>query len=35
MQLTSTEKLIFITTFMIAMNWGVRLTQIVIRHALY
>jgi len=34
MHLTGSEKLIFITSFMVLMNWGVRVSQLVINNAL-
>ena len=34
MQLTGSEKLILITSFMFLMNWGVRVAQVVINYAL-
>ena len=34
MQLTGSEKLVFIASFMVLMNWGVRLSSIVITNFL-
>ena len=34
MQLSGTEKLVFIVSFMMMMNWGVRVVQSLINHAL-